>query len=103
MFALFWTWHHRAPADLIGERMLSLALSDDARERRRRALLRHRSQFSDEHGRPQLDEGLVQCIDWPSEYFLAATPMTGSASRRSGAGLLTGVPPVTSNPSAVET
>jgi LmbE family N-acetylglucosaminyl deacetylase len=74
VYGLFWTWHRRDPAELAGERMLALVLSDEARSRRRRAVRCHRSQFDDQHGRPQLDDDLIRPLDWSSEYFLASEP-----------------------------
>jgi LmbE family N-acetylglucosaminyl deacetylase len=74
VFGLFWTWHRREPHELAGERLLALALSDDARNRRGHAVRCHHSQFSEEHGRPQLDDDLIRPLDWPSEYLLAFEP-----------------------------
>ncbi|HSP27126.1 MAG TPA: PIG-L family deacetylase [Ilumatobacteraceae bacterium] len=105
IFGLFWTWHRRTPADLADERMLELRLDADARHRRRRAIQCHRSQFVHEGGAPQLTPELVRPIGWQSEYFISPqlldSPSVEGANYE--AWLATGVPPVTSGPSGVET
>ena len=70
LFGLFWTWHHRRPEELADERIAMLDLADDAMRRRGRALRRHDSQFSAEHGRAQLTQQLVEPAGWPVEYFI---------------------------------
>ncbi len=104
MFGLFWTWHHRSPADLADERMMSMRLDEDAWARRRRALRCHLSQFSDECGEPQLTPQLAEPVEWSDEYFIAPRQPT-SLKSFDGAGhrLVTGVPPVTSRPSEIQT
>ena len=105
IFGLFWTWHRRTPADLADERMLELQLDADARQRRRRAIQCHRSQFFHEDGAPQLTPELVRPIGWQSEYFISPQlldrPSVDGANHETW--LATGVPPVTSGPSGVET
>lgn len=78
VFGLFWTWHRRDPVDLADDRLLALDLDPTAKERRRRALRCHVSQFSDEYGPPQLDDDLVRPVEWPREYFVDARPPAGS-------------------------
>ena len=104
IFGLFWTWHRRTPADLADERLLELQLDADARCRRRRAIECHRSQFAHDDA-PQLTAELIGPLDWQAEYFLSprlhsrpATDDTNHANR-----LATGVPPVTSGASEVQT
>ena len=105
LFGLFWTWHHHRPDDLSGERVMAVQLSDEARSRRARALRCHRSQFSTENGRAQLTESLVAPLGWHAEYFLAPHAAVGAvqAASESDSLLVTGVPPVTSGPSEVQT
>jgi LmbE family N-acetylglucosaminyl deacetylase len=108
IFGLFWTWHRRAPADLGQERILALELDEEARRRRRRAIECHRSQFvrdDDADGPPQLSADLIRPLDWRAEYFISPrfhrASATDEASREGH--LSTGVPPVTSGPSGVQT
>jgi LmbE family N-acetylglucosaminyl deacetylase len=105
LFGLFWTWHHHGPADLARERLMVLELGDDVRLRRSRALRCHRSQFSCEDGPAQLTAELAEPAAWPAEYFIAPHPVAGGRADPSGPShrLLTGVPPVTSGPSEVQT
>lgn len=104
IFGLFWTWHRRTPADLADERMLELRLDADARRRRRRAIQCHRSQFFHEGGEPQLTAELVRPIGWQAEYFISPHLLAPpSVDANNGTWLATGVPPVTSGPSGVET
>jgi LmbE family N-acetylglucosaminyl deacetylase len=113
IFGLFWTWHQLLPADLANERMLRLDLDGDAQLRRRGAIERHRSQFvppvadrSFAHPSPpapRLKAHLTRPLAWHAEFFLALRP-SGTVvtdAQRHGTPLATGVPPVTSKPSAV--
>lgn len=105
IFGLFWTWHRRTPADVADERLLELQLDADARHRRRRAIQCHRSQFFHEDGAPQLTPELVRPIGWQAEYFISPQlldrPSGDNESNETW--LATGVPPVTSGTSGVET
>jgi LmbE family N-acetylglucosaminyl deacetylase len=105
LFALFWTWHHRTPADLVDERFLRLPLDADARRRRQRAIECHRSQFEHDDDAPQLTSELIGPLGWTSEYFISPRlHRDPSTHERNGEiRLLTGVPPVTSGPSEVQT
>jgi LmbE family N-acetylglucosaminyl deacetylase len=105
LFGLFWTWHHHRPSDLVDERIIAHELSADAHARRRRALRCHRSQFSTRYGAAQLDEQLVEPVEWPAEYLVAPHPHCATSPVRAGdaATLATGVPPVTSEPSEINT
>jgi LmbE family N-acetylglucosaminyl deacetylase len=78
IFGLFWTWHHRTPADLADERMLELQLDGDARRRRRQAIQCHRSQFVHHGDAPQLTPELIRPIGWQAEYFLTPPVTSGS-------------------------
>jgi LmbE family N-acetylglucosaminyl deacetylase len=104
-FGLFWTWHHRSPADLAGERILALDLDEDARHRRRRAIECHRSQFVRHGSTPQLDENLIRPLGWEAEYFVSPRmhggPPTDDVVHH--VHLATGVPPVSSGSSGVQT
>lgn len=104
VFGLFWTWHHRTPADLADERMLELQLDADGRRRRRRAIQCHQSQFVHDGGAPQLTPELVRPLGWQAEYFLSPKLLVSPASDEANRGprLLTGVPPVTSGRSGVQ-
>ena len=108
VFGLFWTWHRRTPADLSHERILALELDEEARRRRQRAIECHRSQFvrdDDTDGPPQLSAELIRPLDWSAEYFISPrfhrASITDEATREDL--LSTGVPPVTSGPSGVQT
>lgn len=105
IFGLFWTWHHRTPADLADEQFLELELDADARRRRRLAIECHRSQFDQCDEPPQLTENLIGPLRWGAEYYLSPRLHTDrSTDGHDGhVGLTTGVPPVTSGPSEVQT
>ncbi len=109
IFGLFWTWHGGNPGDLAHERILALQLDADAQGRRRRAIECHRSQFagadSENEGDAPLTQDLLRPLDWQAEYFVSpharGGPAADDAHHRTH--LVTGVPPVTSGPSEVQT
>jgi LmbE family N-acetylglucosaminyl deacetylase len=105
IFGLFWTWHRRTPDDLVDERMLELRLDADGRRRRRKAIRCHQSQFVHDHGAPQLTPELVRPLGWQAEYYLSPQRLRHTADdvARRDALLVTGVPPVTSHASEVQT
>jgi LmbE family N-acetylglucosaminyl deacetylase len=104
IFGLFWTWHHRTPDELADEQFLELELDADARRRRRLAIECHRSQFERDDEAPQLTENLIGPLRWHAEYYLSPRRCNEPSARAHGeTGLTTGVPPVTSLPSEVQT
>lgn len=108
IFGLFWTWHRRTPGDLDHERILALELDEDVRRRRRRAIECHQSQFApddDTEGPPQLSADLIRPLDWQVEYFVSPRLHSGADADAVAhdVHLATGVPPVTSGPSGVQT
>jgi LmbE family N-acetylglucosaminyl deacetylase len=105
IFGLFWTWHRRTPDELADEQFIELELDADARRLRRLAIDCHRTQFEQDHETPQLTENLIGPLRWHAEYFLSPRVHGDSAAdaRDGGTGLTTGVPPVTAEPSAVQT
>lgn len=105
IFGLFWTWHRRTPDDLADEQFMELELDANTRRCRQLAIECHRSQFEHNDEAPQLTEKLIGPLRWHAEYFLSPRLHSGhSADVRNGEiGLTTGVPPVTTGPSEVQT
>jgi LmbE family N-acetylglucosaminyl deacetylase len=69
LFYFFWTWHHFRPESLNGLSLRRLALSADARARRARALICHRSQLHRDEGPPILPEIFLAPARRPFETF----------------------------------
>lgn len=78
--SLFWAWHHCDTDTLAGQTMVSLALDEDLRRRRRDAIGCHRSQLTEMIAPPILASCELDSTTWPREHFLLSSPSSGSGT-----------------------